>query len=352
MNSLNGKKRVVVAMSGGVDSSVAAYLLKKQGYDVVGISMKLYEHKARERSSGCCSPEDFEDARRVAEKINIPFYVMNLQENFKHSVIDYFIGEYEEGRTPNPCVMCNEKMKFDVLLKKGESFDADYVATGHYAQVVHGENPYILKSKDENKDQTYFLFSIQKETLNKMLFPIGHLEKGEVRKIAEEQGFATAHKPESQEICFVTNDDYKSFLKPHVSSKKGIIRNDDGKILGEHEGYVNYTKGQRKGLGIAAPEPLYVKKVDVETNEIIVGKRQSLEETEFHFERCNWILDPLNKNLEVKTRYRQIPVPVASLEKKGTAFHAKLSKPLFAITPGQAAVFYENDRLIGGGWIN
>ena len=339
-------------MSGGVDSSVAAYLLKKEGYDVVGISMKLYEHKAREKSSGCCSPEDFEDARRVAEKIGIPFYVMNLQEGFKKSVIDYFIGEYEEGRTPNPCVMCNEKMKFDVLLKKGEAFDADYVATGHYAQVVHGENPYIVKSKDENKDQTYFLFSIKKEVLNKMLFPIGHLEKGEVRKIALEQEFATALKPESQEICFVTNDDYKSFLKPHVSSKKGLIRNDEGQVLGEHEGYVNYTKGQRRGLGIAARAPLYVKKVDVEKNEIIVGEKKSLEEAAFSFERCNWILDPLNKNLEVKTRYRQIAVPVAALEKRGTSFHARLSKPLFAITPGQAAVFYEENRLIGGGWIN
>ncbi|HLD74392.1 MAG TPA: tRNA methyl transferase PRC-barrel domain-containing protein, partial [Bdellovibrionota bacterium] len=191
-----------------------------------------------------------------------------------------------------------------------------------------------------------------KETLNKMLFPIGHLEKDEVRKIALEQGFATALKPESQEICFVTNDDYKSFLKPHVSSEKGIIRHDDGTIVGEHEGYVNYTRGQRRGLGLAAKVPLYVKKVDAEKNEIIVGEKKSLEEAAFSFERCNWIVDPLNKNLEVKTRYRQIPVPVASLERRGAAFHAKLSKPLFAITPGQAAVFYENDRLIGGGWIN
>ncbi|MBI2608052.1 MAG: tRNA 2-thiouridine(34) synthase MnmA [Deltaproteobacteria bacterium] len=349
---MSPKKRVVMAMSGGVDSSVAAYLLKKKGYDVVGIAMKLYEQTKQDRSSGCCSPEDFEDARRVAEKIGIPFYVIDLQESFKRAVIDYFISEYKKGRTPNPCVMCNEKMKFDVLIKKGLALDADYVATGHYAQIKHGEEPELFISKDKNKDQTYFLFSIQKQALNRMLFPVGHLEKGEVRKIAEEQGFVTAHKPESQEICFVTNDDYKSFLKPYIEAQVGKIKDEAGNIVGEHQGYMNYTKGQRRGLGIAHSEPLYVKEIDSKNNEVRVSQRGSLFEKGFVCEKMNWFTSHHNRILEVKTRYRQKTVPVHIVEEKEGFLHVKLQKPLFAISPGQAAVFYEGDRLIGGGWIH
>ena len=352
MNSLNKKKRVVMAMSGGVDSSVAAYPLKKEGYDVVGVAMKLYAQTKQDRSSGCCSPEDFEDARRVAEKIGIPFYVVDMQTGFKQAVIDYFINEYKQGRTPNPCVMCNEKMKFDVLIKKGLAFDADYVATGHYAQIKHGTEPEIFISKDKNKDQTYFLFSIQKEMLKRMLFPVGHLEKSEVRKIAEEEGFITAHKPESQEICFVTNDDYKSFLKPYIEARAGKIKDEAGNIVGEHQGYMNYTKGQRKGLGISHSRPLYVKEVDSQKNEVQVSEREVLFEKSFMCEKMNWFADPYSRKLEVKTRYRQKAVPVELLQEKNGFLSVSLLKPLFAISPGQAAVFYEGDRLIGGGWIH
>ena len=356
------KKKVVVAMSGGVDSSVAAYLLKEQGYDVIGISMKLYQHKEREKSSGCCSPEDFEDARRVAEKIGIPFYVLNLEESFKSTVIDYFIHEYENGRTPNPCVMCNEKIKFDVLLKKGLSFDADYVATGHYAKIIHDPTQKIYKAKDSTKDQTYFLFSIQREYLKRILFPLGDLLKSQVRTIALEQGFITALKKESQEICFVTDDNYKKFLDPFVKKQNGEIVHENGEVLGHHEGFMNYTKGQRRGLKIAHPEPLFVKSIDVENNKVVVAERESLNEREFKCSHMNWLdtAFPLHGwegtkgrvGIFVKTRYRQKLVEVSNIEVCDDGYQIKVKEPVFAITKGQAAVFYKEDQLIGGGWVN
>jgi tRNA-specific 2-thiouridylase len=362
-NSLN-KKRVVVAMSGGVDSSVAAYLLKKQGYEVIGISMKTHEDVDRDswivdQRKTCCSVEDIMDARTVCQKLEIPFYAMNFKKEFKEQVMDYFADEYANGRTPNPCVKCNDALKFKALMKEAKALGAYYLATGHYVRKEQDERGdyHLFRATDFNKDQSYFLFELTQEQLEYILFPIGHLSKEQVRQLAREAGLNTAEKHESQEICFVPDDDYASFLEkvyPEKSNSEGSFRSSDGKRLGKHRGSHAYTIGQRRGLGIAAKQRLYVTSIDSKTNEVILGADKELFKSELIASKPNWVADiPMDRELEVeaKIRYRHDPVPAQlRLDDDGKAI-VSFTDPQRAITPGQAIVFYRDQELLGGGWI-
>lgn len=347
----NTGKTVCVAMSGGVDSSTAALLLKEAGYNVFGVFMKLWDDEKKER--GCCSLDDANDALRVCEKIGIPFYVLNLKEEFKREVIDYFVQEYKRGRTPNPCIYCNYKMKFDILFKKAKTFGADYIATGHYARIVKASDRYRLcKGVDEAKDQSYFLFSTPKEMLPHIIFPLGELKKGEVRAIAEKAGLVTSKKRESQEICFV-KDDYREFLKmAGIKEKTGKIVDSKGKILGTHRGYFNFTIGQRSGLNIALGKPVYVKKIIPEENLIVVGEEKELYQTNFTISDCNFFEDwSAEERYFIKVRYRHKGEYGKIIKGDGNRIEAVFETPQRGITPGQAAVFYKDDFVVGGGWI-
>tara|TARA_B100000315_G_scaffold256982_1_gene304386 strand:+ start:2991 stop:4061 length:1071 start_codon:yes stop_codon:yes gene_type:complete len=354
------RKRVVVAMSGGVDSSTAAALLIKEGYEVIGISMKFWkdEYYNTQKGGTCCSMDDVSDARRVADKLGIPFYVINLEEEFRNSVINYFIDEYLIGKTPNPCIPCNKVLKFNVLAKRAEQLGADYVATGHYAQKVKDQNgKYLLKrGKDAEKDQSYFLFNLTQEQLQKVLFPLGSYLKEEVRNYARSINLNVAEKSESQEICFIPDNDYPAFIlkeKGPQFVKKGKIVNTAGKVLGDHNGIPFYTIGQRKGLKISSPTPLYVKQIDAARNRLIVGEKEEVKSKKFKIQNVNWFKLPDKKKIHelVQIRFRHKPV-------LATVFLENLKEPEIefdeaqqAITPGQAAVIYHNDTVLGGGWI-
>ena len=365
-------KTVVVAMSGGVDSSVAAAVLKEQGYQVVGIALQTTDYsKYRNDDTGgtCCSIKDMEDARRVAEKLKIPFYVLDTEKTFDSEVVDYFIQDYLQGRTPNPCVMCNTKVKFNHLFKKAMDMGAAFVATGHYAKVSNepGLGYCLWKGADAAKDQTYFLFNLTQNQLSKTMFPVGHLNKSDVRRLATEFDLPVAEKPDSQEICFVPGNDYAGFIESRTAQtlrKPGYIVTQDKVILGTHHGVFHYTIGQRKGLGEALDKAkalqipdaseLYVVQVDALRNLVILGPESALKQWGLTATRVNWIAPPeiyRERLLTVKIRSRHDAVPALVEQILGNQVRVRFLEPQRAITPGQAAVFYDGNLCLGGGWI-
>ncbi|MDB4349357.1 tRNA 2-thiouridine(34) synthase MnmA [Omnitrophica bacterium] len=352
------RKRVVAAMSGGVDSSVAAALLKKKGYDVIGISMKLWpkEECGYHRPKSCCSLEAIRDARFVSEKLDIPFYVLDLHKEFKRDVINYFSSEYIRGRTPNPCILCNEKIKFGILLKKAEKLNAAYVATGHYAGINYDKTRkrYVLKEGlDKRKDQSYVLFSLSQDQLSRILLPLSGLKKEGVRRLAKKMGLAIHNKFESQEICFV-QDDYAEYLNKDFKDniKPGPVVDEEGNILGQHKGIPFYTIGQREGLGIAHKYALYVIKIDKKKNSIVVGPKESRFFQKVVIQNLNWIITPDKDSVRARVKIRsQHKKADARLELANGAVRAIFDEPQESPTPGQAAVFYSGNTVLGGGWI-
>jgi len=347
------KGKVLIGMSGGVDSSVSALLLKQAGYEVIGATMRLWEDKENPLST-------IYDAKRVCDKIGIPHYTLDCREEFEKRVICDFVSCYNCAKTPNPCIECNKYLKFDLFYKKALELGCDYISTGHYARVEFSEqyNEYVMKkSKADKKDQTYFLYSIQKEILPKLIFPLEHFkDKSEIRKIAEENGLAVAKKPDSQEVCFIPDNDYVGFLEKNLREpqKQGNIVLQDGTILGTHKGLIYYTVGQRKGLGIAYKEPLYVLKLDKEKNEVIVGTEKELYSNVLYANELKFLLDiDLRKPISVKAkiRYRAKEAEaILYLQENGTA-KVEFSESQRAITPGQSVVFYIDDVVLGGGKI-
>lgn len=356
------RKKVVVGMSGGVDSSVAAYLLKEQGYEVIGVTMRLWQEKGREAEAEereCCSLSAAEDARRVAEKIGIPFYVMNFAEDFKRSVVDYFVEEYICGRTPNPCIACNRYVKWEALFRRSMEIGADYIATGHYAKVVKRENGRyaIAASKTEKKDQTYALYQLTQEQLSHTLMPVGEYEKEEIRAIAEKIGLQTADKPDSQEICFIPDQDYAGFVLRMAGErmpKAGNFVTKAGEVLGKHKGIAHYTIGQRKGLNLALGKPVFVTEIRPETNEVVIGEGEEVFAKEFIADRIHFMGVPEVKDgmrFRTKIRYAHKGAMASLYQASQEKIRFVFDEPQRAITPGQAAVFYDEDCVAGGGVI-
>lgn len=343
-NTIN---KIVIAMSGGVDSSVAAALLKEAGYDVIGITMQIWSGGM---SGSCCSLSAVEDARRVANKLGIPYYVLNFKKIFKRRVIDDFISEYNKGRTPNPCVRCNSYVKFDALLKKVKELGVDHIATGHYARIEKMNGRYILKKGvDPRKDQSYFLNSLDQSALSKIIFPVGHLTKKEVRKLAKKFKLPVADKEESQDICFVEGGFGDMF-----KLKKGNIMDRHGKIIGVHKGYQLYTIGQRRGLGISRREPAYVVDIDPKNNTITAGNRGDVYGDDLTAVKLNWISvkkDPSPMKVMAKIRYNSPESEAEILPVSRKKVRVTFKEPQFAITPGQSVVFYDGDAVVGGGII-
>jgi len=400
--SRNGK--VIVAMSGGVDSSVAAWLLKEQGYDCVGVFMRVGARApaheelcavgsdgepSRRLKHGCCSTSDALDARAIAGKLGIPFYALNFERDFER-IIDYFVDEYARARTPNPCVMCNIELKFGKLLRYADMMDAEFIATGHYARVPrHSGQTCLARSLNRAKDQSYVLFGIRREDLPRCLFPLGEIQgKGDVRRIAAELGLRVHDKPDSQEICFVPDNDYKRLVHERrpETVQPGEIRDSAGNVLGTHDGVAGFTIGQRRGLGIAVGKPIYVTRLDVLSNTVTVGPREELLSDGLIADQVNWLVDPSAlarfeisdlrsdghdprtgpsgaARAEIKIRYMHAPAPGAirllALDERGgrssalpALVQATFDRPQPAVTPGQAAVFYGEDGIVlGGGWI-
>lgn len=363
MNNNLDKKKVVIGMSGGVDSAVAAYVLKEQGYEVIGITMKLWEEDAdnyAEDYGGCCSLSSVEDARLVADKLDIPFYVISYKEDFMKTVVDDFVEEYLNGRTPSPCIRCNKYIKFDALLETAKSLGAYYVATGHYGLVKKDEDSgryLIKKSKEERKDQSYMMYSLSQDQIKHVLMPLGVYEtKEEVRAIAEREDLIVARKKDSQEICFVTDDDYARFVKEHTLKPipKGNFVDKSGKVLGQHKGIIHYTIGQRKGLGMTFGKPMYVIKIDPEKNEVVLGDDEDVFTTELCAKALNFI--PFEKAPEAykcsaKVRYSSKTSPCTIYNLDDNRVRVIFDLPQRAVTPGQAVVFYQDDLLVGGGVI-
>ena len=352
-------RRVVIAMSGGVDSSVSAALLKEQGYDVVGVSLQLYDPVARDascRSKTCCSLDDVLDAGRVAKKLGIPFEVIDMRAQFKQLVIDDFVAEYAAGRTPNPCIRCNERIKFALLREKAGDMGAELLATGHYVQVTEdGEGRFQLrKGLDPAKDQSYFLFTLTRQQLSKIIFPVGGFTKPYVRQLAESFALPVAQKHESQEICFIPDNDYAGFLERNgISRIDGTVETIDGTVVGHHAGTHRYTIGQRKGLGIAWKEPLHVIALDHIGNRVVVGNAAALLCSNLTASGASWIERPehVEFRAECRIRYRHTPAPCRVVMHSDTVFEVQFDTPQTSVTPGQAAVLYDGDRVLGGGWI-
>ena len=346
-------------MSGGVDSSAAAALLIEQGWDVIGITLKLWPQDCVNRAEDkCCGPQAVTDARSVAHKLNIPFYLVDEAEDFQKVVINYFAEEYKAGRTPNPCVMCNERLKFGNLINRARQLGADHIATGHYARIERREDGrYLLRrGRDLRKDQSYFLFSLRQEQLGRVVFPLGELTKSDTREVARECTLKTADKEESMEICFVPDKDYGRFLQQAnlVQKHRGEIVNLQGRLLGHHDGIEFYTIGQRKGLGLTSPSPLYVIELDAANNRVVVGDDTALDRDELQVERCNWIPfeePPASIEVIAKIRYNHPGTSATVTPLPNGAAKVKLHTPQRAITPGQACVFYQDDLVVGGGWI-
>lgn len=354
-------KTVVVGMSGGVDSSVAACLLKNAGYHVIGVTMQIWQEKDAhtvENEGGCCGLSAIDDARRVAQQLDIPHYVMNFREDFQKQVIDYFVEEYRRGRTPNPCIACNRYVKWESLLQKSLAIGADYIATGHYARIKKLPNGRytICRSGSVRKDQTYALYNLTQNQLAHTLFPIGEYEKERIREIAKEADLMVAHKPDSQEICFVPDGDYASFIEQETGKKekKGNFVSMEGKILGTHKGIGHYTIGQRKGLGIAFGEPVFVVEIRPDTNEVVLGKGSDVFTDKLRAEMINYMaVDRFEKGQQVmaKIRYNHEGAPAIIRNVGEDFFELEFPEPVRAVTPGQAVVLYEGENVLGGGTI-
>ncbi|ACA56151.1 tRNA 2-thiouridine(34) synthase MnmA [Clostridium botulinum] len=353
------KKKVLVGMSGGVDSSVAAYLLKEQGYEVIGVTMQIWQDDEEfiEKEGGCCSLSAVADARRVANKIGIPFYVMNFKDAFKRNVIDYFVDEYMEGRTPNPCITCNKFIKFSSFLDKAMAMGIDYVATGHYAIIEKHNDRYIIKkSEDDKKDQTYALYNLTQFQLERTLMPCGQYKKSKIREIAKEIGLRVHNKKDSEEICFIPDNDHGRYIKNRFPNKvrEGNFVDKQGNVLGRHKGIVYYTIGQRKGLGIAFGKPMYVVDINPFRNEVVLGDLEDLLNTELIAKDINYIpFDTLKEPMEVeaKIRYSQTPSKAIITPIEDGRVRVNFQEKQRAITKGQSVVFYKDDLLIGGGII-
>ena len=353
-------KRVLFGMSGGVDSSVAAIILMEQGYEVIGATMKLWDPEDDEGQSKCCGDDSILDAKRVCDKLGIPHYTLNLKEEFKKCVIENFIEEYANARTPNPCIECNKYLKFNYFFRKAMELGCDYIATGHYAKTEFSDkyNQVVLKKSNAGKkDQSYVLYNIPKDIINKVLFPLGQFEnKEQIRKIAEKHDLLTAKKPDSQEICFIPDDDYAKFLSKNgrVESKPGKIVDNQGNVLGTHKGLIHYTIGQRKGLGIAHETPLYVVKLDAQNNLLVVGDEKDIFSKELYANNLNFTVD-IKRDLPIKVNAK---IRYGAKEAEATLFpevngkvKVEFETPQRAITKGQSVVFYIDDVLIGGGKI-
>ncbi|MDE6023904.1 MAG: tRNA 2-thiouridine(34) synthase MnmA [Lachnospiraceae bacterium] len=358
---MSGQKTVVVGMSGGVDSSVAAYLLKKQGYHVIGVTMQIWQDEERQKQEsegGCCGLSAVEDARRVAQVLDIPHYMMNFKQDFKTYVIDYFINEYQAGRTPNPCIACNRYVKWESLLRRSMEIGADYIATGHYAQICQMDNGRytIEKSVTDRKDQSYALYNLTQEQLARTLMPIGSYEKDRVREIADKVGLPVAHKPDSMEICFVPDSDYASYIEEikGVKSEPGNFVDMQGKVLGRHRGIIHYTVGQRKGLHLALGYPAFVVKIKAETNEIVVGRLEDNLSEKVYISQVNHMSEPNlseHKTYIGKIRYNHGGSHCTVRRIKEDMYECIFIEPQRAVTPGQALVLYDGNLVAGGGTI-
>lgn len=372
--------RIVLAMSGGVDSSVAAHLLVEQGHDVIGVFMRHGEEAlevcatgnatlpqlpiANPRSDhkqGCCTATDAADARRVADRLGIPFYALNLQAEFAR-IIDYFVDEYTSGRTPNPCVMCNNWIKFGKLFDYADSVGAEFVATGHYAQLSQDEatdlgtgTPHLLRGVDDGKDQSYVLFGIAREYLPRMLLPVGMYRKSRIRELATQLGLRVADKKDSQEICFVTTGKHDEFIRARRGNDetKGDIVTTDGQVVGHHPGIERFTIGQRKGLGVAMGEPYFVVRIEPESQQVVIGTRDALARRELTANRTNWLVDPIAGpfRCDVQIRYNSEAVPATAAVIADDRLHVVFDEPRHGVAPGQAVVCYDGPRVLGGGWI-
>ena len=368
--------RVVLAMSGGVDSSVAAHLLCEAGHDVIGVFMRHGERvetacdadagdallpvvsKAKSHKQGCCSAEDAEDGRRVADKLGIPYYALNLKDDFAR-IIDYFVDEYSAARTPNPCIVCNTWLKFGKLFDYADSVDAEFVATGHYAQLGAGDSPdalpALLKGVDEDKDQSYVLFGIEPHRLNRMMLPVGGFRKPQIRQMAADIGLRVAEKRDSQEICFVASGEHPEFVRQRRGDRDlaGEIVTTDGRVVGEHEGLEGFTVGQRKGLAVALGEPQYVVRLERDTRRVVIGDREELACDRLTANRTNWLVDPpeVPTRCEAMFRYNSRGYPATVEALPDARLRIEFDDPQYGVAPGQAVVCYDGPRVLGGGWI-
>lgn len=355
------KKKALIAMSGGVDSSVAAYLIKEQGFDATGITLKLFDNEdiGEKKEKTCCSLDDIDDARSVCYKLGIPYYVYNFKDSFRENVISRFISAYENGTTPNPCIDCNRYIKFEKLMQRADELEFDYVVTGHYAVIEYDENSkrfLLKKSADISKDQSYVLYSLTQKQLSRTLFPLGNMKKEQTRKIAENLGLINAAKRDSQDICFVPDGDYAKFIEQYTgkSYPHGNFVDENGRVLGEHKGIIRYTVGQRKGLGLALPHPMYVKKKDLEKNEVILCDNESLFSKELYASDINLIsCEKIDKPMKIKARvrYNQSEQPATVEQLDENTLHIVFDEPQRAISYGQAVVLYDGEYVVGGGTI-
>ena len=355
------KGKVIVAMSGGVDSSVAALLLHREGYDVVGVTMRLWSVERDDVPASqkrCCSVEDVEDARRVCHEIGVPHYFLNFEKEFQRHVIDYFVQEYDRGRTPHPCLACNDKIKFDFLLRHATFLEADYIATGHYGRVRTDSNgrKALLKGLDGSKDQSYVLFTLGQPELLRLLLPVGEYRKNTIREMAEEAGLPVAKKPDSQEICFIPDDNYRKFVSDRVKPRPGNLVSLQGEVLGTHPGIQFFTVGQRRGLGrrSSTEKPMYVTKIDADSNEVVLGSKEDLLSSTLWASRVSYVAGQVPDRpieVEAKIRYKADPSAARLTPISSETAEVRFEQPQRAVTPGQAVVFYDGEQILGGGYI-